>query len=182
MRRVGAYFAPSGVSVDSAMDEAITQADGDVGLRVMQRAKMIAGDIEAAPVELADPALDRNLPVGMAIIEGANDADADRLAQRRRRRQRRRQIVTRDNARYHLAIDLLQRAVVAALIGQQERMPCTDRLDRVALQYAGIDVYAQRVQFLLVGHALTRNFTFFGIGHRQFGKTGGKARFGMVRP
>src|SRR5665213_4461190 len=110
----------------------------------MHRAQVITGHMEAFAVELADPAFDRNLPVGVAIEEGADDADADRLARRRWWRQGRGRILPPDDARYHFAVDLLQRAVVAALIGQQKRMPGTAGLHRIALQHAGLRILAKR--------------------------------------
>src|SRR5450631_3832284 len=181
MRRVGEDFPPPAFSVECAMHETVANAGSDVGLLIMDYAEVIAGHMEAAPIKLADPALDRNLPVGVAEEEAADDADADRLAGRGRWRQRRRRKLTRDNAGNHLAIDLLQLAVVAALIGEQEWVLGADRLDEIALQEAGIDVTTQRAQLLLIGRAPARNLAFVGVDDRQFGDTGGNARFGMTR-
>ena len=138
---VGEDFPPPAFSVESAMHEAVAHAGGDVGLIIMDDTEVIASHAEAAPIELVDPAFDRNLPVGVAEEEAANDADADRLAGRGRWRQRRGRKVTRDNAGYHLAIELLQLAVVAALIGEQERLLGADGLDKIALQEPRIDVF-----------------------------------------
>src|SRR5450631_302507 len=108
MRRVAENFAPPAFDVEDAVHEAVANAGGGVGLLVMDDAEVIAGHMKAAAVELADPALQRDLPIRVAEKEAADDADADRLAGRGRRRQRRGGKVTRDIAGNHLAIDLLQ--------------------------------------------------------------------------
>src|ERR1039458_10642231 len=90
MRRVGEDFPPPAFSVECAMHETVANAGGDVGLLIMDYAEVIASHMEAASIKLADPALYRNLPVGVAEEEAADDADADRLARRRGGRPRRR--------------------------------------------------------------------------------------------
>src|ERR1035437_1652262 len=205
MRRVGEDFPPPAFSVEYAMHETVANAGGDVGLLIMDYTEVIASHAEAAPIKLADPALYRNLPVGVAEEEAADDADADRLAGRgggvgggkeeaaaeaggdrragggggRRGRGRK---MTRDNAGNHLAIDLLQLAVVAALIGEQKWLLGAHGLDEIALQESRIDVFTQCAQLLLISRAPARDLTFVGVDDRQFGDTGGKARFGMTRP
>ena len=180
MRRVGEDFPPPALDVERAMHEAVAQRGGRIGLLVVDDAEMIAGHLEAAAVELADPALDRNFPVGMAEEKAADHADADRLARRGRRRQRRRRKLPRHRARNHLAVDALQRAVVAALIGEQKRLAGAERLDQIALKLAGLDILAQGAQLPLIGRAAAGDVAFLRVDHRQFGETGGEARFGMA--
>src|ERR1035437_590656 len=182
MRRVGEDFPPPAFSVEYAMHETVANAGGDVGLLIMDYTEVIASHAEAAPIKLADPALYRNLPVGVAEEEAADDADADRLAGRGWWRWRRGRKMTRDNAGNHLAIDLLQLAVVAALIGEQKWLLGAHGLDEIALQESRIDVFTQCAQLLLISRAPARDLTFVGVDDRQFGDTGGKARFGMTRP
>src|ERR1035437_1911891 len=182
MRRVGEDFPPPAFSVEYAMHETVANAGGDVGLLIMDYTEVIASHAEAAPIKLADPALYRNLPVGVAEEEAADDADADRLAGRGWWRQRRGRKMTRDNAGNHLAIDLLQLAVVAALIGEQKWLLGAHGLDEIALQESRIDVFTQCAQLLLISRAPARDLTFVGVDDMQFGDTGGKARFGMTRP
>ena len=144
MRRIGKDFPPPAFSIENAMHEAVAHDGGDVGLRIVHDAEVIAGHVEAAAIKLADPALDRNFPVGVAVEEAADDADADRLARRGRWRQRRRRKLARHRAGDHFAVDLLQLAIVAALIGEKKRLPGAEGLDQIALQQSGIEVFASR--------------------------------------
>src|SRR6202142_4789647 len=89
MRRVGEDFPPPAFSVECAMHETVAHAGSDVGLLIMDYAEVIASHMEAVSIKLADPALHRNLPVGVAEEEAADDADAGRLARRGGVRQRR---------------------------------------------------------------------------------------------
>src|ERR1035437_1125264 len=79
MRRVGEDFPPPAFSVECAMHETVANAGSDLSLLIMDYAEVIASHAEAAPIKLADPALYRNLPVGVAEEEAADEADADRL-------------------------------------------------------------------------------------------------------
>jgi hypothetical protein len=84
MWRIGEDFTPPAVSVESAMNKPVALAGSGIRLLVMNGAEMVTGHMEAAAVELADPALDRNFPVRVAVKKTADDAEADRLAGRRR--------------------------------------------------------------------------------------------------
>jgi len=87
---------------------------------------------------------------------------------------------SRDSAGNHLAIDTLQLAVVAGLIGQQEGLLGADGLDEIAPQQPGSHILAQYAQLLLVGRAPACDFAFVAIDDRQLGDTSGNARFGMA--
>src|SRR5215470_19922282 len=107
---------------------------------------MIAHHMEATAVELTDPAFDRNFPVGVTIEKAADDADTDRLARCRWRGKGSGGKPARDHFADHLAIDLLQRAIVAALVCKQERMSRADGLDQVAPEDAAFDIIQQLAQ------------------------------------
>src|SRR5262249_53609960 len=152
------------------MDETVAEAGGDFGLLVPDDAEVIAGDVKTLPVELADPSPDRNFPVGMAIEKAADDADADHLARRGRRRPRWRRKAVRGDSADDVAIDLLQRAVVLPLVGEQERMAGADRLDQVAFEHSALDILAECTQLLLIGCTALRDFGFTLVDDGQFGK------------
>src|SRR6476661_747941 len=181
MRRIGEDLTPPTVSVESAMNKPVAQAGSSIRLLVMKGAEMITGHIEAAAVELADPALDRNFPVGVAVKKTADDADADRLPGRRRWRQRRRRKPASDHFADHLTVDLLQGAVVATLVGEQEGMSGANRLDQIALEYAAFHVIEQLTQLLFVGCTALRDFALVPIDNGQFGETGCKACICVAR-
>ncbi|HSP49993.1 MAG TPA: hypothetical protein VLN61_07385 [Pseudolabrys sp.] len=98
----------------------------------------------------------------------------------RRGRHRRRGKLASDNAANHFAIDLLQLAVVAALVGEQEWLLGADCLDDIALQESRINVFTQCAQLLLICRAPARVLTFVGVDHRQFGDKNGIPHFGMT--
>src|ERR1700741_1458652 len=102
----------------------------------MHDTEMVAGHMEATAVELTDPAFDRNFPVGVTEEKAADDADTDRLARGRGRGKGRCGKPARDHFADHFAIDLLQRAVVAALVCKQEGMARADGLDQIAPENA----------------------------------------------
>ncbi len=88
--------------------------------------------------------------------------------------------IARDNAADHVAVNLLQGAVIAALIGKKKRMAIADSLDQVAGECSAVDVEAQLAQFLLIGSATNRNFALIFVDDGQFGETGGKPCISMV--
>ncbi len=157
-------------------------SSANVGFGVAHGAGIVAEDLEARAVELAEPALDRNFPVGMQVKEAADDADAQRLVRRRRRRHGHGGELLRDDARDHAAIDALQFAVVLGLVGEQKRLPWRDRRAQVADELARRDIVAERAQLALVGGAPAGNLLGGLVDDRQFGHAVGKARFRIVRP
>ena len=80
MRRIGEDLPAPALGVEGAVDETVAEPGGSFRLFIMDQAEMIAGDVKALAVELAGPAFDRNLPVGVAVKKAADDADADLLA------------------------------------------------------------------------------------------------------
>src|SRR5215467_292390 len=141
---------------------------------------MIAGHMETTPIELTDPAFDRNFPVGMAVEKTADDADADRLARCRHGGKGRRRKPARDHFADHLAINLLQCAVIAALVREQEGMSSANSLNEIALKHPAFDIIEQIAQFLFVGATALRDFAFVPIDDRQFGEASGKPRVRMT--
>ncbi len=132
---------------------------------------MIAGDVKTLPVELAGPSLDRNFPVGVAVEKAADDADTNQFARCRRRRQRWRRKTLRDHPADDAAVDLLQRAVIVALVREQKRVARTDRLDQIAFECSAFGILAERAQLLFIGGTRERDFGFIFVDDRQFGKT-----------
>src|SRR5215470_16029941 len=124
---------------------------------------MIAHHMEATAVELTDPAFDRNFPVGVTIEKAADDADTDRLVRCRWRGKGSCGKPACDHFTDHLAIDLLQRAIVVALVCEQEGMSRADGLDQIALEDTALHIMKQLAQFLFVGCTALRDFTFVPI-------------------
>src|SRR5262249_37880824 len=131
----------------------------------MYEAEMVAGHMEATAIELTDPAFDRNFPVGVTVEKAADDSDTDRLTGCRWRRKGSCGKPARDHLAYHLAIDLLQRAIVVALVCKQEGMPRADGLDQIALENTAFDVIEQLAQFPFVGCAALGDFAFVPINN-----------------
>ena len=116
MRLVGEdLVAPTG-HVEIAMHEALAQRSSGFRRGIARLAEVISEQSELAAVEFAQPALDRNLPVGVRVEEAADNTDTDRLARRGRRRQRRRREQPRHNAANHAAVQALQIGVIKSLI------------------------------------------------------------------
>ena len=87
--------------------------------------------------------------------------------------------MARHDAANHLAIDLLQCPIIAALVGQQERVPGADSLDQVAVEQSALDIVAKLPQLLLVRCTPPRDFALFFVDNGQLGETGRKMRVGM---
>src|ERR1700740_3622918 len=79
MRRVVPYCLPPGIERSRSAHKATAQLGRDLGLGVVLGGGVIAEQAKALTVDHPEPALDRNLPVGMLPEEGADDANADRL-------------------------------------------------------------------------------------------------------
>ena len=60
-----------------------------------------------------------------------------------------------DHPADHIAMDLLQGPVVDALIGKQERVPCTMGLDHVARESTALTIRAQFAQLHFIGRTAT---------------------------
>jgi hypothetical protein len=84
VRRTGNDFAAPAVRIERALDEAVAYAGGDLRLRILLAAGVIADDLEATAVKLGNPAFDRDFPVGVPVEEAADDPDPDPLAGLRR--------------------------------------------------------------------------------------------------
>ena len=104
------------------------------------------------------------------IEKAADDAQADWLSGGRRRRKLCRGKAVSDDAADHVAVDLLQRAVVFALIGKQERVPCTEGLDQVALKRTALNVGTQFAQLHFIGRTALRNFLSIPVDDRKLGE------------
>ena len=143
---------------------------------------MIAENLEAGAIELAEPALDGYFPVRVHEEESADNPHPYLLAGRRWRRQRRHcRILPFDDMRYQAAIERLQVAIVAPLISEKEWLPVRDRF-RDPVKCSGFDVGAQRIQFSFVGGAPAGDFLFIAIDDGQFSKTGVESGIGIGRP
>src|SRR5262245_42540977 len=163
------------------MDETVAEAGGGFGLLVADCAKVVTGHVKTLPVQLTGPSPDWNFPVGVTVEKAADDADTDHLAWRRRWRQWGRRKALRDDAADDVAIELLQRAVVFTLVGEQERMAGADRLDQIAFDRSALEVLAECAQFHFICRTALRNFGFTLVDNWQFGKARGEPRFRVRR-
>src|SRR5262249_22521377 len=126
VRRIGLELGAPALDRERPADEALAQSGRRLGLRVRARVGRIAEQPEPGAIELAEPALDRDLPVRMVTEESADDADPDGLFRLRRWRERRRRIALRHDPADEFAIARLQLAVVLSLVGEIERLLRTD--------------------------------------------------------
>ena len=82
VRAVGEDLLAPAIAGQRALDEAIALGDGDVGLGVAGGAGVIAEHLKLAAIELAQPALDHQLPDRVVAEHAADDADPHLLARR----------------------------------------------------------------------------------------------------
>src|SRR5262249_34018125 len=103
------------------LHEMFAQALRDLGLRISQGGGIVAKDLELASVELAEPALDYDPPDRVPAVIAAHDTDAQPLSRTRRRRELNRRMMRRHGSTHEPTKALLQIAITAALIGEEER-------------------------------------------------------------
>src|ERR1700680_3563402 len=140
-------LAPA-VERQRSLDEALAKRRRGLGLGVLLGAGVIAEHLEPPAVQLAQPALDRDFPVGMLAEEPADDPYPDRLARLWRTRQCRRGISLGHDATDQRSVERLQVAGVAALIGQVERLVRPDHFGEIPGRSAMLDLVTQRDQLL----------------------------------
>ncbi len=166
MRSIGNDGRPPLLDRHRALHEPIEHRLGDVALPIAQRAGMIADQGEAGPVQPRDPTPGRQAPDRMVAEMPADETDPDRLARLRRIGKRHRQVSSGGRPADEVAVETLQRVIVAPLIGQVERLGRADpRGERRRAVRIGIG--RQRVQLAPIIVPAPVDLGRIGVKRRQ---------------
>jgi len=109
-----------------ALDKTIEHRNSGRGIGILPDRGVVAVNLEPVAIDLADPALYRHLPYRVTPEMAADDTDPDLLSHRRWRWQWRGRKRTRHDIADKSAVPRLQFAIVAALVGEIERLTDTD--------------------------------------------------------
>ena len=127
---------------------------------------MIAEYFKPFAIELAEPALNWNLPVGMVAKKAADDAYPHSLARLERRGERRIWKSLRHNPAHSRPVKCLQISIVATLVGQIERLARANRSGEIARHFLRSNVVAKCCEAFPIALAPPVYLRLLDIEHR----------------